>query len=264
LVVNVLDNDKKIVSKTIPIGKGKNNNEIEIKLPNAHLWSPNDPFLYSLSIELNDRQHVVDHVKSYFGMRKIAVQPDEKGMDRIFLNNKYTYNLGILDQGFWPDGLYTAPNDEALEYDIKAIKLMGFNTIRKHIKIEPARWYYYADKLGILVWQDFVNPVQSLPLGSKEAFEKQMKQTIAQLYNHPSIVTWVLFNEFWGAYNQTRLTDEVKKLDPSRIVNSHSGQMLYTNDQLRVIPVNPWKNSDIVDVHSYPFPRNTPNLPGKA
>ncbi|HWW37853.1 glycoside hydrolase family 2 protein, partial [Pedobacter sp.] len=127
--------------------KGNANERIVVPIANMKLWSPANPYLYDLTVKLGK-----DEVKSYFGMRKISIGKDAKGIDRIFLNNKAYYNLGTLDQGFWPDGLYTAPTDEALAFDIKAIKAMGFNTIRKHIKVEPARWYYWADKLGMLVW----------------------------------------------------------------------------------------------------------------
>jgi len=256
--------DKINITKYINITKGSSLGNIDISIPNLRLWTPDDPYLYNLSLKLTSELNKYDEVSSYFGMRKIDIQKDEKGMDRIFLNNKYTYNLGTLDQGFWPDGLYTAPNDEAMVYDIKAIKQMGFNTIRKHIKIEPERWYYYTDKLGILVWQDFVNPPHGLPSGAKEAFEQEVKETIDYLYNHPSIVTWVLFNEGWGSYNQRTLTKWVKEYDSTRLVNGHSGEMLYTDNKLRQNPTDPWPNSHIVDIHSYPFPKNTPNIPGKA
>ncbi|MGF6928269.1 hypothetical protein QFZ48_003769 [Chitinophaga sp. W2I13] len=235
-----------------------------LTIPDEHLWSPDDPFLYDLSIKLINNDKTIDQVKSYFGMRKIDIQKDEKGADRIFLNNKYTFNLGVLDQGYWPEGGYTAPTDEALAFDIKAIKSMGFNTIRKHIKIEPERWYYHADKIGVLVWQDFVNPPQHLPSGSKAIFEKEVRETMAQLHNHPCIITWVIFNERWGAYDQQRITEWVKKNDPSRIVNGHSGELLYVNDQLRAPSDSPWIGSDVTDVHSYSEPRNTPGQPGKA
>lgn len=235
-----------------------------LEIPQAHLWSPDDPFLYDLSVKLLKGREVVDKISSYFGMRKIDIQKDDKGSDRIFLNNKYTYNLGVLDQGFWPEGLYTAPTDEALAFDIKAAKAMGFNTIRKHIKIEPNRWYYHADKIGVMVWQDFVNPPHNLPEGSKPIFEKEVRETMDQLHNYPSIITWVLFNERWGAYDQQRLTEWVKKYDPSRIVNGHSGELLYVNDQLREPSVSPWISSDLTDVHSYPDPRNAPGQAGKA
>ncbi|MBO9572725.1 MAG: hypothetical protein J7497_11050, partial [Chitinophagaceae bacterium] len=244
--------------------KGKTNAELKLPVKNAKLWTPENPFLYDLSVKLTKGGKIVDEVKSYFGMRKVSVGKDEKGYYRIFLNNKYVFNLGTLDQGFWPDGLYTAPTDEALKFDIEAIKAMGFNTIRKHIKVEPARWYYHADKLGMLIWQDFVNPNQGLPEGSKPAFEKQLSETIAQLYNHPAITTWVLFNERWGRYDQERLTDYVKKQDPSRLLNAHSGEMLWVNEQLRDPAPNAWVNSDIADVHAYPDPINAPAKEGRV
>jgi tetratricopeptide (TPR) repeat protein len=235
-----------------------------IKIPNAKLWSPDDPFLYDLVVRLKKDGKVLDEVKSYFGMRKVSIAKDSKGVDRIMLNNKYTYNLGTLDQGFWPDGLYTAPTDEALAFDIKAIKAMGFNTIRKHIKVEPARWYYHADKLGVMVWQDMVNPNQGLPEGSKQEFEKESKEILTQLHNYPSITTWVLFNEKWGAYDQERLTKWVKETDPSRIVNGHSGEYLYVNNQLRSPSPNAYVNSDMTDVHAYPNPMMSIKQDGKA
>jgi hypothetical protein len=232
---------------------------IVLRVPNAKLWSPTNPFLYDITLKMGD-----DVVKSYFGMRKISVAKDGKGVDRIFLNNKPYFNLGTLDQGFWPDGLHTAPTDEALAFDIKASKAMGFNTIRKHIKIEPARWYYHADKIGMLVWQDFVQPNPDLPAGAKEIFEKQGAEMMAQLHNHPSITTWVLFNEKWGQYDQERLTKWVKQSDPSRLVNGHSGEFLYVNEKLRSPSPNAYVGADMTDVHSYPDPMNAVRQDGKA
>ncbi|MFY0254154.1 sugar-binding domain-containing protein [Chitinophaga sp. 30R24] len=261
LEVTASTKGKIVTTKKIPL---TGNASLSLAIPNAHLWSPDDPFLYDLTVKLITGGKTTDEIKSYFGMRKIAIQKDEKGIDRIFLNNQFTYNLGTLDQGFWPEGLYTAPTDEALAFDIKAIKSLGFNTIRKHIKIEPERWYYHADKIGVLVWQDFVNPAQGLPAGAKEHFEKEVQATMDQLHNHPSIVTWVVFNERWGAYDQQRITEWVKHYDPSRIVNGHSGELLYVGDQLRAPAAAPWISSDMTDVHSYPDPRNPPTQPGKA
>jgi len=238
---------------------GQTNQLIKFPVANAHLWSPEDPYLYDLVVKTKN-----DEVKSYFGMRKISVDKDEKGIDRIFLNNKPYYNLGVLDQGFWPDGLYTAPTDEALAFDIKAIKAMGFNTIRKHIKVEPARWYYWADHLGMLVWQDMVNPNQGLPEGSKPEFERESAEEIAQLHNYPCITTWVLFNEKWGQYDQKRLTDWLKAADPSRIVNGHTGELLYVNEQLRSPSPDAYVDADMTDVHSYPSPMMPVKQAGKA
>lgn len=239
---------------------------LTLKLNNAKLWSPDAPNLYDLVITVKRNGKTVDEVKSYFGMRKIEIKKDAAGVERIFLNNKYTYNLGTLDQGFWPDGLYTAPTDAALKYDIEASKAMGFNTIRKHIKIEPARWYYHCDKLGMLVWQDMVNPGNDKPDG-REQFEKENKENIAQLYNYPSIVCWVLFNENWGAYDQARLTKWVKDTDPTRIVNGHSGSLIvnYNSGENTAEGLAAKSaNSDLTDIHSYPPPGMPARIPGKA
>jgi hypothetical protein len=239
-------------------------NELSIPIKSAHLWSPDNPFLYDLVIRLKKDGKIMDEVVSYFGMRKIDIQKDVKGINRIFLNNKPYFNLGVLDQGYSPEGLYTPATDEALAFDIKAIKKMGFNTIRKHIKVESARWYHYADKIGILVWQDMVNPPQSLPEGAKVQYEKEVQETLNQLHNYPSITTWVIFNERWGAYDQQRITDWVKQQDPSRIVNGHSGEYLYVNNQLRQPSEMPYLGSDLTDVHSYPEPRDAMQMSGKA
>jgi hypothetical protein len=251
-------------SSRINLVKGKSNVELFLPVKQPHLWSPQDPFLYDLSIKLLKGDKTIDEVKSYFGMRKISVAKDEHGRDRIFLNNKPYFNLGVLDQGFWPDGLYTAPTDEALAFDIKAIKAMGFNTIRKHIKVEPACWYYFCDKIGMLVWQDMVNPNQGLPEGAKQAFERQCKETLEQLHNYPSITTWVLFNEKWGQYDQKRLTEWIKQTDPSRLVNGHTGELLYVNGELRSPSPDAYVSADMTDVHSYPNPRMPIKQVGKA
>ncbi|SHL96519.1 glycoside hydrolase family 2 protein [Mucilaginibacter sp. OK098] len=267
LSVFLNDPKTKVEIEAIVYDKGKkiaNWHSDHIEVPNAHLWSPSDPFLYDLVVRIKRGGKVIDEVKSYFGMRKISVANDEKGIERICLNNKPYFNLGTLDQGFWPDGLYTAPTDEALAFDIKAIKAMGFNTIRKHIKVEPARWYFWADKLGILVWQDMVNPNQGLPEGAKPEFEREMHEEMTQLHNFPCITTWVLFNEKWGQYDQQRLTREIKAADPSRIVNGHTGELLYVNEQLRSPSPNSYINADMTDVHSYPDPMMPIKQTGKA
>lgn len=250
---------KRIASVTGLPGKEQN-----LKIGNQRLWSPDDPFLYDLIVRLKKNGKVIDEIRSYFGMRKVSIAKDARGIDRIFLNNKYLYNLGVLDQGFWPDGLYTAPTDEALAFDIRAIKAMGFNTIRKHIKVEPARWYYHADKTGILVWQDMVNPDFQLSESSKAAFEQGCKETIGQLHNYPSITTYTLFNEKWGQYDQERLTKWLRALDPTRLINGHSGEYLYVDDQLRSPSPNAYVEADMTDVHSYPEPMISVKMPGKA
>lgn len=241
--------------------KGNANEALKLPVKNAHLWNPEDPFLYDLTIKLVKNGTTEDHVTSYFGMRKIEIKKDAKGQERIFLNDKYTYNLGVLDQGFWPDGIYTAPTDAALKFDVEAIKAMGFNTIRKHIKIEPARWYYHADKLGMLVWQDMVT-CASLQPDAKKAFEEENAANVQQLFNYPSIICWVLFNEGWYTYDQSRLTEWLQNTDHSRLINGHTGEN-YGKDG----PQNPaekWANSDLTDIHDYPGPGIAPALPNKA
>ncbi|PWV47087.1 glycoside hydrolase family 2 protein [Chitinophaga sp. S165] len=250
--------------KDISRSKGKSGSVLTLRVPNPHLWSVSDPFLYDLTVSLQKAGKTIDQVKSYFGMRKVSVQTDEKGISRLFLNNRYTFNLGVLDQGFWPDGLYTAPTDEALAFDIQAIKAMGFNTIRKHIKVEPDRWYYHADRLGMMVWQDMPNAAFSLSQEAKDIFEKESARNIDQLYNHPSITTWVLFNEQWGAYDQQRLTQWMKSYDPSRVLNAHSGEYIFIDGKETKTGKANWVGSDIADVHSYPDPMNAPLLPGKV
>ncbi|QHS61077.1 sugar-binding domain-containing protein [Chitinophaga agri] len=241
--------------------KGKPGTQLLLPVPNAKLWSPDQPYLYNLNVKLLYKGKVVDTIGSYFGMRKIEVKKDEKGIERLFLNNKYTYHLGVLDQGFWPEGLHTAPTDAALAFDVMAIKNMGYNTIRKHIKIEPARWYYHADKAGMLVWQDMVTCAGDKP-EAKAQFEKENKENIAQLYNVPSIVLWVLFNEGWSRYDQQRLTEWMKKEDPSRIVNGHSGENYDKGSPAEV--AKKWASSDLTDIHDYPGPGIPDALPGKA
>ncbi len=235
---------------------GKPNERLSLMVPHAHLWSPDDPYLSPLQVRLLKHGVPLDQVGSYFGMRKVEVRKDRNGHERIYLNDRYTYNLGVLDQGFWPDGLYTAPTDAALKSDIQTIKSMGFNTIRKHIKIEPARWYYYCDILGILVWQDMVPPGgDDVPdARARSQFEAEMEANIVQLHNHPSITTWVLFNEGWGAYDQERLESRVKQLDPSRLLNGESGGIMLENGNSVEVAGSAGPSSDLTDIHSYPDP----------
>jgi hypothetical protein len=251
------------------VGRASGTGTISMTIDDPHLWSPADPFLYDLEVRLIERGVVLDRVSSYFGMRKVAVRKNEHGIDRIFLNDNYTYNLGTLDQGFWPDGLYTAPTDAALKFDIQAAKAMGFNTIRKHIKIEPARWYYHCDRIGMLVWQDIVQPGGNdgaIPGGtsveSRRQFETEMKTTLTQLHNHPSVIVWTLFNEGWGTYDQAKLTATLKKLDLSRLINGHSGENFFAG--LPHGTSGTWTNSDLTDIHAYPGPALPDGLPSKA
>ncbi|WPV67800.1 glycoside hydrolase family 2 protein [Chitinophaga sp. LS1] len=265
LKVNVDGNSKdyqvEAVASNGSIIKGKPGQDLKLPVNNARLWSPDDPYLYHLNVRLLHKGKMVDSVGSYFGMRKIEVKKDEQGVERLFLNNKYTYHLGVLDQGFWPEGLYTAPTDSALQFDIMAIRNMGFNTIRKHIKIEPARWYYHADRMGVLVWQDMVTCANGNADAHAE-FEKENKENIAQLHNYPSIVIWVLFNEGWARYDQQRLTEWLKRADPGRVVDGHTGE-----NYDRKSPDDPgkkWISSDLTDIHDYPGPGIAPYLIGKA
>jgi len=234
---------------------GKVGSELHLPIASAHLWSPEDPFLYDLSVRLVRKGKVVDSASSYFGMRKVAIEKDSKGIERIFLNNKYYYNLGVLDQGYWPDGLYTAATDAALRFDIEAIKAMGFNTIRKHIKVEPARWFYHCDKIGMLVWQDMPSWRQNreIPAQEKRNFEAETYRHITALHNYPCIVMWCLFNEEWGSYDQQRLATWAKGLDSSRILNAHTGSF-----------VGNWTGSELTDLHNYPDPTLPPYQAGKA
>ena len=234
------------VIKTVLVRPGV---EIAIPVPNAKLWSPETPFLYDVEVTLNNGKQVVDNVSSYFGMRKISLGK-AGGFTRMMLNNKPVFQMGPLDQGFWPDGLYTAPTDEALKFDIAATKQLGFNMTRKHIKVEPARWYYWADKLGLMVWQDMPSPNSYLggaPPVDKAAFEKQLRNVIETHWNSPAIVSWVMINEGQGAYDIPKFVRIAQSLDPSRLINRHSGG---GNDG----PPSNREIGDINDVHVYPAP----------
>lgn len=220
--------------------------EVTLELADFRPWSPEDPFLYDLEITCGE-----DRITSYFGMRKISVGVDATGCKRIFLNNRPYFNSGLLDQGYWPDGLLTPPGPDAIEYDLKKVKELGFNMLRKHIKIEPEWWYYACDRLGILVWQDFVNGggqasflVRSRivrlkqnandqekhyhAMGRQDPFGREMYlqeagETVRQLYNHPCIAVWVPFNEGWGQFDSAFVCSEVHKWDPTRLVDHASG-----------------------------------------
>jgi hypothetical protein len=214
--------------------------ELVLPITNPKLWSPDAPFLYDLQVALQKGGQEVDRVASYFGMRQVALRKDSQGLARIVLNGQPLFQIGTLDQGFWPDGIYTAPTDEALRSDLAFLKAAGFNLTRKHVKIEPDRWYYWCDKLGLLVWQDMPSGNNATPDGQRE-FEAELLHMVKDLYNHPSIILWVLFNEGWGQYDTPRLTQSLKTLDPSRLVDDASG----------------WTDAhagDIVDGHSYPGP----------
>ena len=237
-------------NRVISTTRVRPNQSVAIPVKNAKLWSPDSPFLYNVDVTLSDGKTQTDAVSSYFGMRKISTGV-VGGFRRLLLNNKFVFQMGPLDQGFWPDGIYTAPTDEALEYDIKAEKELGFNMVRKHIKVEPARWYYHADKLGLMVWQDMpsANSYTGNPQPlDKPAFQKQLISTITSHWNAPSIVMWVIFNEGQGYHDPAQLVGLAKNLDPSRLVSRNSGTDF--GDDLSI--------SDIRDQHSYPPPAAPP------
>ena len=224
--------------------RGAAGSELTIKIPDAKLWSPDSPFLYDLTASTagaDDR--ATDSVGSYFGMRKISVG-EVDGVKKILLNDKFSFLIGPLDQGFWPDGLYTAPTDAALKYDIEMTKKLGFNFIRKHIKVEPARWYYHADHVGLMVWQDMPseNSYTSNPQPlEKEAYRDELRRMVTHLQSVPCIVTWVIFNESQGQFDTEGLVKMVRELDPSRLINQASGGEHHGA-------------GDIFDIHSYPPP----------
>jgi hypothetical protein len=239
-------------SREVARAAGSVGSELRLAIPRegARLWSPDRPFLYNLHVTLRQGKTVVDRVDSYFALRTIDVAPDEHGQLRIRLNGQPLFGMGPLDQGFWPDGLYTAPTDEALRYDIEITKRLGFNSTRKHVKVEPDRWYYWCDKLGLLVWQDMPSALNRTP-ESRVQFETELRRMVDGLRNHPSIVMWVVFNEGWGQHDTERYVKLVKQWDPTRLVNNASG---WTD-----VPVG-----DVVDMHRYPGPGAPPVEPRRA
>ncbi|WP_298649163.1 sugar-binding domain-containing protein [uncultured Proteiniphilum sp.] len=242
----VQDNGKEIAT-----AKGTTNKAFCIPIENPRLWRPDDPFLYDLKLELQDCQEkVTDKVDSYFGMRSISIGKID-GVNRVLLNGRFIFQIGLLDQGYWPDGIFTAPTDKALLYDIALAKQAGFNMIRKHIKVESQRWYYHCDRLGLLVWQDMPNlwePDDVDSIAVRTQFRQELKIMIDQHMNAPSIVTWIPFNENWGAFDVTDITDWTKKYDSSRLVNGNSG---YNNAPAYRPAYGDPGNGDFVDLHHY-------------
>ena len=234
-----------------------NGQPIMVQMPaDIKLWTPDTPNLYTVKVRLLKNGREVDAVNSYAAMRKISVNKDEHGIWRMQLNNKDQFQMGPLDQGWWPDGLYTAPCDEALAYDLQKTKDLGFNMSRKHVKVEMDRWYYHCDRLGILVWQDmtsgdssprwqnhnYFTGVEFQRSAESEAnYRREWKEIIDALYSHPCIVVWVPFNEAWGQFKTQEITEWTKQYDPSRLVNPASGGNFYTT-------------GDILDLHNYPAP----------
>ena len=249
--IEVLDDGK--VIKTV---EQKLTNAMEIDVPNAVLWSPESPKLYHLNIVLSNGGRVLDRVKSYFALRKVDVRKDECGYNRICLNNQPIFQYGPLDQGWWPDGLLTPPSEEAMLWDMVQLKKMGFNMIRKHIKVEPEQYYYYADSLGLMMWQDMVsgfatsrkkeehvNPLATTDWNAPEEhtrqWQKEMFEMIDRLRFYPCITTWVVFNEGWGQHNTVEIVNKVIKYDDTRLINGVTG---WTDRGV----------GDMYDVHNYP------------
>lgn len=237
----VYDNGKEIAR-----GVSHKGEEVSIRIPKPKLWSPDSPFLYGLTASLL-AGGPVDTVESYFGMRKISLGRD-KGITKTFLNNKPIFQFGPLDQGFWPDGLYTPPNEAAMKSDLDFLKDIGCNTLRKHVKVEPDRYYYLCDKMGLLVWQDMPSGFPTVPgqnakrnPADAQQHELELKRMIDALKNHPCIVTWVVFNEGWGQYDTERITKWTQAYDPSRLANNASG---WTDKNV----------GDMIDMHNYPGP----------
>lgn len=257
LEVKVSKNGKAILNREFNAGQ-----EFVLDIPSPELWTPDSPELYQLELSLTNKGKVLDKVASYFAMRKISMVTDDQGYQRLQLNNETLFQYGTLDQGWWPDGLLTPPSAEAMRYDMEVLKDMGFNMIRKHIKVEPHLYYYYADSLGLLLWQDIVSGFETSkksdqhvswdspvdwerPKESAAQFEYEMKEEIDQLRFFPSIVTWVIFNEGWGQYETKRLVDWSMDYDPTRIINGVSG----------------WTDRDgghMNDAHQYPGPGMEP------
>ena len=255
---NIIEVKVKEGSRVVATAKSINNQSVEVAMPsNVKLWSPDNPFLYDLEVTVVNGSKQVDKIKSYAAMRKYSTKRDEYGIVRLQLNNKDLFQFGPLDQGWWPDGLYTAPSDEALEYDVIKTKELGFNMIRKHVKVEPARWYTHCDRHGMIVWQDMPNGdrgpewqmhnyfegVERVRSAESEAnYRKEWKEIIDYLYSYPSIGVWVPFNEAWGQFKTQEITEWTKEYDPSRFVNPASGGNHYTV-------------GDMLDLHHYPNPK---------
>jgi len=248
---------------------GSGNAPLEIAIPRAKLWWPDSPFLYDLEVTLKQGGLVIDRVTSYFGMRKISVGPGPDGITRLLLNNRFVLENGVLDQGYWPDGIYTAPSDEALRYDIEMTKKMGFTMSRKHLKVEPERWYYWTDKLGLLVWQDMPSAdgmqdkklttgLPALP-NMVDEYELELRRMIRTHVDHPSIVGWILFNEGLGIKAQvpiseasreivTRMTAAARQEDPSRMIDHESGASGWDLQGHNLWDIG---LGDVIDYHCY-------------
>ena len=229
---------------TIGTATGPVGTEFTVPVPNPHLWTPEDPFLYDVKADLLSGGTTVDSVGSYTGMRTIALA-SVGGHQRPVLNGKFVFQTGTLDQGYWPDGIYTA----ALRHDLQKHKDLGFNMVRKHIKVEPQRWFYWADRLGLLVWQDMPNMERTPDAAARTQWEAEYDRIIDQHRSSPSLVLWVNQNEGWGQYDQARLADKVKAYDPTRLVDNMSG--------VNCCGAVDGGNGDVVDHHVYVGPGTT-------
>ncbi|MDF9831722.1 sugar-binding domain-containing protein [Parabacteroides sp. PF5-6] len=242
--------------RVVATAKGIVGKEIRLGVQNPTLWDTENPYLYDMQVSLAKAGKVLDDVKSYTAFRKISMKKDDNGIWRMQLNNKNLFHYGPLDQGWWPDGLYTAPTDEALLYDVVKTKEWGFNMIRKHVKVEPARWYYHCDREGMLVWQDMPSgdmgnqwqphtynggTDKKRTPASIANYDQEWKEIMDLCVSNPSVVVWVPFNEAWGQFDTERVSDWTKAYDPSRLVNPASGG-------------NHRATGDILDLHNYPGP----------
>ncbi len=236
----------------VATAEGAPGRPLHVQVPDARLWSPDDPFLYDLEVTLVDGDQEVDRVGSYVGMREIGTVRGADGRLRITLNHEVLFLMSTLDQGFWPDGIYTAPTDEALRFDVAEAKRLGFNAIRKHVKVEPDRWYHHADTLGVLVWQDM--PAMRTggipPPDAQAEFERQLHEVVDQHDSWTSVIGWIPVNEGWGEWSREatgRIADSVAAQDPTRLVDAHSGVNCCAShgDSGR---------GDVIDWHAYTGP----------
>ncbi len=255
--VAVLDSGEEVASKSGAFGQ-----PVTLPIQHAKFWSPSEPFLYDLQIRLLRGKETLDEVQSYFGLRSVALGQDKNGLTRIMLNGEPVFQFGALDQGYWPDGLYTAPSDAAMKSDLETLKRLGCNMVRKHVKVEPARWYYWCDRIGLLVWQDMPNGDQHAPWpkdgveitrspASAQQYRRELAAMVDFCHNSPSVIVWVPFNEGWGQFDTRSVTAWLKSHDPSRLVIAASGG----NDQ---------GVGDIDDDHFYPGPGSPPAERGRA
>ena len=241
--------------RVVGTGHGRGADAVVVGVPDAKLWSPDRPFLYDVRVVVSRGEQTVDAVDGYFGMRSFGVGTVD-GVRRLLLNGKPVFEFGPLDQGFWPDGIYTAPTEAALKSDLQAIKDLGFNMVRKHIKVEPARWYYWADRLGLLVWQDMPSADsypgrEPVPPVDRAEYERELTRVVETLRDVPSVAMWVVFNEGQGQFDTGRLVDLVRRLDPTRPVNEASGG-------------NFTGAGDLTDIHAYPPPSCPPADPKRV